>query len=78
MKNRVQYKKEPKIEICYRGIITIRLVTCKLPRVQSNFGTVFDKSDNVNSMGMLSSSKGIPSKNESHRTHFYVKWMSPW
>ncbi len=35
MKNRVPYKKEPKIEICYQGVITTRLVTCNLPSVQS-------------------------------------------
>ncbi len=34
MKNRVQYKKEPKIEICYQGVITTQLVTCNLHRVQ--------------------------------------------
>ncbi len=35
MTNRVQYKKEPKIEIFYQGVLTTRLVTCNLPRVQS-------------------------------------------
>ncbi len=46
MKNGIQYKKEPKIEICYYGIITIRLITC-------------DESDYANSMGMIRPSKGI-------------------
>ncbi len=35
MKNRILYKKEPKIEICYQVVITTGLVTCNLPRVQS-------------------------------------------
>ncbi len=35
MKIRVQYKKESKIEIYYQGIITTRLLTCNLRRVQS-------------------------------------------
>ncbi len=53
MKNRVQYKKEPKIKIYFLGLISTWLVTCNMPRV------VFHESDNANSMGMLSPSKGI-------------------
>ncbi len=98
MKNRVHYKKEPKIELfCYQGLITTQRVittprvitmwriittwrvittrrviaiwlmtrnhnsTCNLPLVQ---GTVFVETDNANSIGMLSSSKGVLSKAE--------------
>ncbi len=53
MKSRVQYQKEPKIENYYQGVITTCLVTCNLPTV------VFDESNNSNSMGMLSPSKGV-------------------
>ncbi len=56
MKNRVHHKKEPKIEICYQGVITAQLVVVNLQLAQ---GTVFDESDNANSMGMLSPSEGI-------------------
>ncbi len=35
MKNTVQYKKELKIEICYRGVIITQLVTCNFPNAQS-------------------------------------------
>ncbi len=55
MKNRVQYEKEPKnlLSRCNHNS------TCNL---QLSQGTVFDESDNANSMGMLRPSKGIYSK----------------
>ncbi len=49
MKNKVQYKKEPKIEIFYQGIITTH-------NLQFALGALFDKSDNANSMGVLNPS----------------------
>ncbi len=51
MKDRVQYKKEAKIEICYQGNEN------STRNLQLAQGTI--RSDNVNLMGMLSPSKGI-------------------
>ncbi len=45
MKNKVQCKKEPKTEICYQGVITMRLASCNL---QLSQGTVFEESNNAN------------------------------
>ncbi len=47
MKNRVQYEKESKIEICYLAVS------------QLSQGAIFDKSDNANSMRMLSPGEGM-------------------
>ncbi len=40
MKNRVEYKKEPKMEVCHQDVITTWLVTCNLPRVQSSMSLI--------------------------------------
>ncbi len=64
MKNRVQYKKERKIEFYVQKRAKNRILlprrtddsTCNLQLAQC---AVFDESKNANSMGMLSPRKGI-------------------
>ncbi len=57
MKNRVQFKKEPKIEICYQGVDHDSTSYLQLAQ-----GTVFDKSDNANSTETLNPGKDTLSK----------------